>query len=347
MNSDSSAPAGSLGHFASKQRESLESFSTGDLLAELIKRTGSGSKAESEEHAFLGHQLWTNLGSFSDVHLNRHSTTNLKNLFFALARPVALLLNNDHRLPIKDATWVELGCGSVNPWSFSFLLLALGAKQVIPIDLDPVGDPKSACLTLSEVAKVILTNPESIIGWHSAEFTPNVILNNLNGFDLEKLSKGFLSGIPNSRLSYRLESVYEMTAPPASVDVVVSMSFLEHVADVDRAVAAIARITRPGGYGLHRIDTIDHWSYGHPEIGPLEFLNIDSDEPLIRGSNRMRPKEFIAIFEKHGFEVLDKSFGNLVSLTADERSAFIPPWSSMPIEDLQPTALDIAVRLRN
>src|SRR5208283_1255302 len=213
---NSSAPAGSLTHHALNQNESLESFSTSDLFAELIKRTCSGSKAESEEHAFLSHQLWTNLRSFSDVHLNRHSTTNLKNLYFALVRPVALLLDSAHRLPIKDATWVELGCGSINPWSFSFLLLAMGAKQAIPIDLDPVGDSKSACLTLVEVAKSIFANPVSIIGYgDSAKITRREILNNLYGFDLEKLGKGLVSGIPKSRLSYRLESVYEMTVPKA------------------------------------------------------------------------------------------------------------------------------------
>ncbi len=336
-----SAPAGHLTHFALNQNESLESFSTSDLFAELIKRTCSDNQAESEEQAFLSHSLCANLHNFSNVHLNRYSVANLKNVYYALVHP-----NIDHRLPVKDASWVELGCGSINPWSFSFLLLALGAKQAIPIDLDPVGDSNLACLTLAEIAKSLLVNPASIIQGDCLKITPHEVVNNLYGFDLNKLSRGSVSGIPESRLSYRSESVYEMTVPKASVDVVVSSSFLEHVPDVDGAVAAIAGITKPGGYGVHVIDTIDHWAYGLSEIGPLDFLTIDSDEPLIHGCNRLRPKEFIAIFEKHGFEILFTRYGNPVSLTDDQRSAFIPPWSSMPVEDLKPTAINIAVRLR-
>jgi SAM-dependent methyltransferase len=338
---NSSAPAGSLTHYALNQNESLESFSTSDLFAELIKRTCSDNQAESEEQAVLSHRLWTNLRNFSDVHHNRHSVAHLKSIYFALVHP-----NIGHRLPVKDATWVDLGCGSVNPWSFSFLLLALGAKQAIPIDLDPVGDSNLACLTLAEIAKSLLVNPASIIQNDCLKITPHEVVNNLYGFDLHTLSRGSVSGIPESRLGYRSESVYEMTVPQASVDVVASNSFLEHVPDVDGAVAAIAGITKPGGYGVHVIDTVDHRFYGHSEVGPLGFLTVDSDEPLIHGCNRLRPKEFIAIFEKHGFEILDASYSNLVSLTDDQRSAFIPPWSSMPVEDLKPTAINIAVRLR-
>jgi SAM-dependent methyltransferase len=340
MEARSSLPAGNLTHFGASQNELLRSFSTSDLLSELIGRTSSNAKASTEEQAFLGHQLCNSLRSFSDVHLNRHSVTNLKNVCSALLRP-----NINESLPVKDSTWVELGCGSVNPWSFSFLLLALGAKRALPIDLDPVGDPEQACRTLAEIAKTLLVNPASIIGNNSAGVAPQEVLDNLKGFNLEALSAGSVSGIPASRLDYRLESVYALTVPHASVDVVVSNAFLEHVPDVDRAVEAIARITKPGGYSVHIIDTIDHWIYGAPDSGPLDFLKVDSDQPLVNGCNRVRPKEYVAIFEKHGFEVLNTSYNNEVPLTEDERRTFAPPWSSMPLEDLTPTVINITVRL--
>lgn len=340
MDSRLSQPAGHLTHFGTSKNESLKSFSIGEIFSELIRRTSSNAKASTEEHAYLAHQLYSNLRRFSDVHLNRHSVTNLKNVCSAFLRP-----NINYRLPIKDSTWVKLGCGSINPWSFSFLLLALGAKRAIPIDLDPVGDKEQACRTLAEIVKTLLVNPALIIGGDSAGITPQDILNNLNGFGLEELSNGSVSGITESRLDYRLESVYELSVPHASVDVVVSNAFFEHVPDVDRAVESIARITKPGGYGVHIIDTIDHWVYGDPDSGPLDFLKVDSSVPLVNGCNRVRPKEFPAIFEKHGFEVLHTSYSNEISLTEDERRSFVSPWSSMQLEDLAPTVINIAVRL--
>ncbi|MDQ0589036.1 class I SAM-dependent methyltransferase [Variovorax paradoxus] len=340
MDSNLSSPAGHLTHFSASQNSSLKSFSTDELFSELISRTAFSVKASTEKEGYLAHQLCSNLSRFSDVHLNRHSITNLKNVYSAFLRS-----DINHRLPIRDSTWVELGCGSINPWSFSFLLLALGAKRAIPIDLDPVGDSEQACRTLAEIVKILLVNPALIIGGDSAGISQQDILNNLRGFGLKELSDGSMSGIAESRLDYRVESVYALTVPHKSVDVVVSNAFFEHVPDVNRAVESIARITKPGGYGVHIIDTIDHWVYGAPDSGPLDFLKVDSAEPLVNGCNRVRPKEFPAIFEKHGFEVLHTSYGNVVSLTEDERRTFASPWSSMPLEDLTPTVINIVVRL--
>ncbi|MEJ1165341.1 methyltransferase domain-containing protein [Variovorax sp. CCNWLW186] len=341
MDSKLSPPAGHLTHFGASQNSSLKSVSTGELFSELISRTSSDVKATTEEEGYLAHQLCGNLRRFSDVHLNRHSITNLKNVCSAFLRP-----NINHRLPIKDSTWVELGCGSVNPWSFSFLLLALGAKRAIPIDLDPVGDPGQACRTLAEMVKTLLVDPALIIGADLTGVSQQDILNNLHGFGLKELSDGSMSGIVESRLDYRIESVYALTVPRESADVVVSNAFFEHVPDVNRAVESIARITKPGGYGVHIIDTIDHWFYGDPDSGPLDFLKVDPAEPLVNGCNRVRPKEFPAIFEKHGFEVLHASYGNVVPLTEDERRTFAPRWSSMPLEDLASTLINIVVRLK-
>jgi SAM-dependent methyltransferase len=341
MDSKSSQPAGHLTHFEASENEALKDFSTADLLSELIRRTGADAVALTEELAFMGHRLSRDLRRFSDVHLNRSSVTNLRNVYAALACPPI-----DRRLPLKNATWVELGCGSINPWAFSFLLLALGARQAIPIDLDAVGDSAAACRTLADVAKTLLVEPASILGDDADRITARDFLDNLVGFDLNKLSKGETSGMHASRLGYRAESVYELTVPPAAADVVVSNAFLEHVPDAEKAVEAIARITKPGGYGVHIIDAVDHWSYGDPTAGPLDFLKVDPAKPLVNGCNRVRPKEFVAIFEKHGFEVLHASYSNVVALTEDERSTFAHPWSSMPIEDLAPTVVNVVVRLK-
>jgi len=46
---------------------------------------------------------------------------------------------------------------------------------------------------------------------------------------------------------------------PATVDVIVSNSVLEHVADVPGVVAACAALTAPGGLNIHLVDLRDHY----------------------------------------------------------------------------------------
>lgn len=334
------APAGHLTKYSSNPNPSLKEFSTKDIFVEIFTRTQSNLKAPTEELAYIGHEISQSLSAFADVHLNRRSLTNLRNVYSALACPNAV------SLPIHNATWVELGCGSINPWAFSFLLLAMGAERAIPIDLDPIADQSAACRTLAEMAKHLFIDPSLIIGPNDLKLTPTEIQHNLRDFNLAELNKGSVTGIPPSRLSYRTESVYNMSIPPGSADVVVSNAFLEHVPDVNKAIEAIARITKPGRYGVHVIDTVDHRIYGIPDTNPLDFLRINSTDQLIYGCNRLRPKEYVSIFEKNGFDVLDASYNNIVSLTEAEKSSFAPPWSSMSLDDLKSTVLNIVVQRR-
>jgi len=50
---------------------------------------------------------------------------------------------------------------------------------------------------------------------------------------------------------------------PGTADLVVSSSVLEHVADVEGLIAACARLTAPGGLGVHYVDLRDHY-FKHP-----------------------------------------------------------------------------------
>ena len=87
-------------------------------------------------------------------------------------------------------------------------------------------------------------------------------------------------------------------------DFVFSNSVLEHLPEPGAAIAEMARITRPGGVGVHIVDGSDHRSYANPAHHPLEFLTEQCAEPLLHGSNRIRPAEFLPLFQRYGFEVL-------------------------------------------
>jgi hypothetical protein len=85
----------------------------------------------------------------------------------------------------------------------------------------------------------------------------------------------------------------------AMVDWIVSNSVFEHVADVEANVAACARLTRPSGISLHRIDLRDHFfKY------PFEMLCY-SDRIWARwlnagnNLNRWRLPQYLAVFARY------------------------------------------------
>src|SRR5581483_9341559 len=93
----------------------------------------------------------------------------------------------------QDATVVDLGCGSVNPLAFSFLLLMLGARRGVAIDLEPIQDVAIATKALPAAAAWLLIEPERILG--RLAIAPERILANLEGFDLSKLAAGDPAGL--------------------------------------------------------------------------------------------------------------------------------------------------------
>ncbi len=91
-----------------------------------------------------------------------------------------------------------------------------------------------------------------------------------------------------------------------SVDVVVSNAVFEHLFDLESAFYHLARITKPGGLGIHQVDFRDHRNYSRP----LEHLLLKDEEfygkfKARQGEfgNRYRPQEMQELLELSGFEV--------------------------------------------
>jgi SAM-dependent methyltransferase len=90
-------------------------------------------------------------------------------------------------------------------------------------------------------------------------------------------------------------------------DVVLSNATLEHVADLDRVCAELARITKRGGLNFHQIDL----SYHKDRERPLDHLLCSDAEFIAEATqsnfeygNRWRKSEFIARFNRAGFELI-------------------------------------------
>ena len=86
---------------------------------------------------------------------------------------------------------------------------------------------------------------------------------------------------------------------------------------------------------MHVIDGIEHRSYSQPDISPLAFLEEESSEKLIFGCNRIRPTEYVELFEEEGFEVVEFRPSGLLNVSADERSSMQDRFSRMSLPDLE------------
>jgi hypothetical protein len=106
---------------------------------------------------------------------------------------------------------------------------------------------------------------------------------------------------------------------PESAHVVVSLSVLEHIADLPGAIERMKSVLVPGGIAVHNAVFMDHDTIMRPPTGsPIKIydhLKV-SDEAWRRGvtcggqhckyklANQLRPIDVKRLFEKAGFEVV-------------------------------------------
>ena len=332
------APAGSLPSLHQPTpRHDLKDVSLVDLSGELLSRLMSGEAYGGTAELVLAEQLGQLLASKLDVHLNRFSAQRHHDLLspiFGQLKPTDL----------KGATVVDLGCGALNPFAFSFLLLMLGAERAYAIDLEPIQNIEIAARALATTAGWLLLEPRRILG-RLASIAAEDVLANLKGFQLPLLASGDPAGIAPGRLVHRIESVHDLSLRNDEADFVFSVSLLEHLDNVEDALESLRRITKPGGHGVHVVDFVDHRIYSGQAISPFEFLKVRSTESLVHGSNRIRCDEFCALFEQHGFIVERvERWAHLPPPTENEQAQFVEPYRSMRRENLMTTGARIFVR---
>lgn len=165
--------------------------------------------------------------------------------------------------------------------------------------------------------------------------TSEQILRRVDSFDWNLLASGDIRGVDQSRLTYIQKPIAEAELASASVDVLVSNSVFEHIADPVNVIKEMARIVRPGGLCMHAIEGVDHRFYRNQEIDELEFLRDESDAQLLFGCSRVRPLAFQPMFEEHGFEVRDIHIGEVRPVSDDAVQIFAPQFRELPRRHLE------------
>ncbi len=243
------------------------------------------------------------------------------------------------------ATVVELGCGSVNPLGALLVHVLAGAARAIGVDLDPPRHLPSAVRALARIATYMLAQPSLLAP--ATDLTRADVARHFAGFDLVRLWQGDPGGIDESRLQLRCAAAERTGIATASVDFAYSVSFLEHVRDPATVVAELARITRPGGCGAHTIDGKDHAAYADPGRHPLAFLAAPDGAAIVHGSNRVRPMQFVALFERGGFDVVRFVPHERVDVPAGLRATFAPAFRELDAEVLAVAGGAVVVRRRD
>jgi SAM-dependent methyltransferase len=320
-------PAGALPRTAIARGAKLDKVPLLELLLELQERLLRGTFPIGDSASVgVGDHVADLLARTLDVHENRFAPQRFRNLFHAYHHAIA-----EPRPPIAGASYLDAGCGAVHPLGYSLLMCALGATRCHAVDLDPVQDPPRAARGLVRLLEALLRDPSRIVG--DLPISRDEIQHNLAGIDVEAVARGDFAGL-GGRLCYANEPVSRLSLPDASIDVVTSSSFLEHVDDVDAVLAELARVTVTGGFGLHVIDGADHRSYVHSTLHPLAFLH-ERGRGWFDNSNRIRPLDYPELFARHGFRVQQVLPLRRVTLTPQEIARFASPWAALPRETLE------------
>jgi SAM-dependent methyltransferase len=337
MGQSDTSVAGQLNRYvAPNSSAALQEISIEELGSELLARIRNGV-FDGQFRILLGCQIYNALRVALDIHSNRMSRKRYADMF-----GMVYSWWESVRPRIENATIVDLGCGSINPYGVLFLLLMLGAKRGVAIDLDEIQDVQQAVRALGDCAAMMLVDPKGLVGDYPISRAH--VLQNIASFDLGRLGAGDPSGIDSDRLCFRRESVTNLSLSDGEADLVISHTFLEHVPYVEPAVAEMARVTRNGGFGVHLIDGADHRRYWDPNCHALKFLEESTSETLVHGSNRVRPREFIPVFEHHGFEVVEFDPFERIEVGLELRKQFAEPFRSMPLDSLGVIGARLLVR---
>lgn len=276
----------------------------------------SAAEATALAQNFILSQAKDSAALLRSLSLNGAENNSLVSNFFKQFQAFADFAGEPTRR-LQSCTVVIVGSGQM-PWT-PMRFLAEGCTEVFVNDLLPVTESFEGHL-LRDLADFLNSTGQPDLGLRlsanvreDAGVPGHVTLNGLT----------FLGEIP----------IEGADIPDRHVDLVYSVSVLEHVSDPRAVYSAFRRIVRPGGYMYHSIDLRDHRFFADP----LAFLTMSGQEyATIATENRLRVTDHLALMAEHGFEVIKAQFQWSPVLDFSDDTDWTITESSTTADDVKP-----------
>lgn len=103
-----------------------------------------------------------------------------------------------------------------------------------------------------------------------------------------------------------------------SIDFVFSHAVLEHVSNLDLGLKRVLQLLKRGGFSYHKIDLRDHFHIRDKCY--LDFLKYNEKYwKFIGDTNRVRYSQYIELFKKYNFEILNVKLQKMGPLSKIEK----------------------------
>ena len=207
-------------------------------------------------------------------------------------------------------------------------------------------NPASAPLILGDVYKLILLEPyenkeidfdrfnERFYGLIKlAETDRTYPIKKVEDSEKIKTEEKFPKGVEF------LNKLWEKTGlPDNSVDLILSVSVLEHLRNPDGVLSECSRILKPGGWMINGVDLRDHYfKYPFEMLKYSEnFWNMLTTSSGGSGyQNRWRVSHWKEALDRHGFYTEVVSLENMRDKMLKEKPYFDPKFLNLPDDDLE------------
>lgn len=251
--------------------------------------------------------------------------------------------------PLTECTLLEVGTGHV-PLVPTYLWL-MGAHSIWTLDLHHRLNEEATRATLQGIVREWESGlgAELEAASHDHQVKQRFAI-------LRELAESPSDFMEAARIRYRAPSdAARTTFPDSSVDVVFSVTVMEHIpSDAILSILAEAkRILGDTGRSIHFVDMTDHFQHQDPSITTANFLRFrDWQWRLVGGNeyaycNRFRASELRSLFSEAGFKEerveIDIDAAALDAIESG-RLKVAPEFEGFPIDDLAAASLRILGR---